>query len=453
MTAETWTGYRSIPVSRSGQSFFLDLLLVVSLLLSVSTQLRPTELSIGPGEAGLAVWLAFAFFQKVLRQTPPLSLPLAKLLTFWVVLGFALCLGAAAALAIGDPHDPGLSRHDQMAYVLMAGLSVLFTIVFATQGRSRRFLWLLASFGAVWLVLQVAWALSGLSFGSFGPWEWDRLRGICDDSNQLASVCVVLACLSLHLADTAMRAVERFAALAFMVVAIVAGRLSKSDAFTLAAIAGAFVYITLKIRGWSRRWPGRVGVVLAIGTLVLSPLLATAVLVDGHFEAQLERIGEGLTRGGATGAAKHTADLRFQIWGDAIRRGMESDMLGLGPGPHLPIPRSLVAGRANEMDDPDRAFHPTPGRVPNFEAHNTFLDLFVQGGLIAVIDLVWLGATIVRGTFRAQMYALTTLIFAIAVFSFFHLVVRHPMIWVAVSFSLVAMSQRPNNVPVSRGLT
>jgi hypothetical protein len=41
------------------------------------------------------------------------------------------------------------------------------------------------------------------------------------------------------------------------------------------------------------------------------------------------------------------------------------------------------------------------------------------------------------GTFRAKLDGLTTVLCGLAVFSIFHLIVRHPILWFAVGLSLV----------------
>jgi len=67
------------------------------------------------------------------------------------------------------------------------------------------------------------------------------------------------------------------------------------------------------------------------------------------------------------------------LWRQAIDRGLESGMLGLGPGPHLQIPPSIVAGRVSTGAEPVNIGHPIQNGTANFEAHNTILDLFTQG--------------------------------------------------------------------------
>jgi O-antigen ligase len=78
----------------------------------------------------------------------------------------------------------------------------------------------------------------------------------------------------------------------------------------------------------------------------------------------------------------------------------------------------------------------------NFEAHNTLLDIFTQGGLLAVLSLVWLvGATLLL-TFRARLDGLTTLLCGLTIFNIFHLFLRHPIFWLAIAMCLVAVESR-----------
>jgi O-antigen ligase len=112
-------------------------------------------------------------------------------------------------------------------------------------------------------------------------------------------------------------------------------------------------------------------------------------------------------------------------------------MLGLGPGPHVEIPDVLVAAR-QEAAEPLYIEHPQVNGTPNFEAHNTFLDLFTQGGLIAVLSFIWLIATTFRLVHRIQLDALTVMLCGITILCMFHLVIRQPLFWFAIAFAMVA---------------
>ena len=86
--------------------------------------------------------------------------------------------------------------------------------------------------------------------------------------------------------------------------------------------------------------------------------------------------------------------------------------------------------------------HPALGAVPNFEAHNTVLDLLVQGGVIVLLDTCWLGLVAAGMTLRARIDALSALLCGLAVYSLFHFTFRQPMTWFAVVVCLMTAYSR-----------
>jgi hypothetical protein len=132
-----------------------------------------------------------------------------------------------------------------------------------------------------------------------------------------------------------------------------------------------------------------------------------------------------MQKDGSEGTERNS-QLRLQSWGQAIDRGIESGLLGLGPGPHIENPPILIAARLTEKE-PINIEHPPLNSTPNFEAHNTLVDLFTQGGLLAVASIVWLAAITLWLTFKGGLHGLTTLICGLLIFSTTHLFVRHPI--------------------------
>jgi hypothetical protein len=426
----------------------LDVLLTLGLLLSTSSQLRPEDSPVGPGEICLVVWVLAMLFREVGRLRPALTPSSSKLLIFWLVFAIAQCVGTMAGFAIGDRHDSSLFMHDVMAYPLLAAVSCLSAI----GARLHRVAWLVATLGAAWLALQVAFGWGLVNPGVIDTWEWERFRGLSDNANQLALFCAVHGLLSLYLADAARGLGERIAAVICMIVAIVVGRLTLSDAFLLVLVATGPIFIALKLRRWlmsrDRRMPLR-SAFAWIFVFSLPLVIAYAVPLGASAATEIEDFIKGMTKGGGGRDTEEMTRLRIHIWNEAMRRGVESGLLGLGPGPHLEIPSSIVAGRRDSTNEPKHIEHPAFGLVPNFEAHNTFLDLFVQGGLIAVLSLGWLVATALVMTQRAELDALTTLLCGLTIFSIFHLIVRHPIFWFALSFCLAAAAL-PRRAPAVR---
>ncbi|HEX2673096.1 MAG TPA: hypothetical protein VHM25_19585, partial [Polyangiaceae bacterium] len=163
----------------------LDVLLTLGLLLSTSSQLRPEDSPVGPGEICLVLWVAAVLFRQVGRLGPALRPPLSKLLIFWMVFAIAQCVGTMAGFAIGDRHDSSLFLHDAMAYPLLAAVSCLSAI----GPRMHRVAWLVATLGAGWLALQLAFGWGLAISGDIDTWEWERFRGLSDNANQLALFC------------------------------------------------------------------------------------------------------------------------------------------------------------------------------------------------------------------------------------------------------------------------
>jgi O-antigen ligase len=115
---------------------------------------------------------------------------------------------------------------------------------------------------------------------------------------------------------------------------------------------------------------------------------------------------------------------RAKLWAQALDRGIESRLLGLGPGPHLVRPAELR--------------EPRLGWLPDFEAHNTFVDIFLQGGLLALACLLWLLLTAVRTSLNSNLSCLPALVISMAAFAMTHFVIRHPIVWFVVALAFAA---------------
>lgn len=429
----------------------LDVLLAFGLIMSTASQLRPAGFPVGVGEICLALWVFLMVCREVNRLGPRLTPPLSKLVIFWLAFTVAQSLGTMTGYFVGDRHDPDLFMHDVAAYPLLAAVSCLSVVEPGAMPRLRRVAWLVVIFGTVGLALQVAQMWSVIDVLPIKPWYWDRFRGWSAIPNQLGLLCAVLGLLSLHLADTTTGFGGKVAALACTILPIYVGRLSKSDAFALVLVGSIVLFAALKLRSWCSSNDGILTFRSALAWLVILVVPATAVagtILVGSIEGGIEDLAYDLAKG-KPADEQHTASIRFHAWGEALHRGIESGMLGLGPGPHIEIPFSIIEGRMNSKANPEDIEHPTVNGMPNFEAHDTLLDLFTQSGLIGVLSILSLGAVTLLGSLRARLDGLTTLLCGLAVFSIFHLIVRHPIFWFAVALSLVAADaarRRPSSV-------
>jgi O-antigen ligase len=418
----------------------LDVLFAFGLLLSPASQLRLAGSPVGPGEICLLIWIVLTLGREAARLGPPLTPALSRLLIFWSLFAIAQSLGTLTALVIGDEHDAHWFLHDVMAYPLLAAVSCLSVIEPHAGPRLHRVAWLLSALGTPFLALQFANAWGLIDISSVDPWWWDQFRGWSANPHQLAVLCTVLALLSLHLAETATRLGQRIAAVACAIVPIYAGLLTKTDSFSVILVAAGLIFIAFKFRTWLVSCAPRITfrsafawiVVLALPAALVSaaPLAYSIAVEAADFAKAMARENPEQT--------EEKAELRFGLWEQAGMRGVESGMLGLGPGPHLEIPPAIVAGRYGGTFHPKYIEHPEPTFAPNFEAHNTVLDLFVQGGLIAVLSLIWVASTALSTAYRARLAGLPTLLCGLGIYGAATLIIRHPIFWFAIALCLVA---------------
>ena len=390
----------------------LDSLLAFGLLLSTATQLRFGETPFGPGELCLAVWLGLFLCLQAGRPAPASNAALIRVVAFWLILIVAESIGAMVGFATELFFDTTHMIHDVIAYFFLFGLACAMALELASDHRRRRVTWLVVLLGAASLGLQVvqAYGLIGLPL-PVEPWFFDRLRGWSHDPNQLGLVGALLTVLSIHLADTATTRVEVIAATACAVLAFSVGVLSKSDSFTMGILAAGAVFLAIKSSLWLETFKGGLTLRAALVSLALLglPVLAVGALPLAPAAAdRLEAKSEALYNEDSQG------DLRFHLWAEALDKGMGAAMLGLGPGPHL-------TKKSWKRSPPAK-----------FEAHNTPLDLFAQGGLLALLAIAWLYASLLLATTRARLPALAALSCAFVVFSMFHFIIRHPIFWFGV---------------------
>jgi hypothetical protein len=419
-----------------------DALLALGLLLCSASQFRVAGLPVGPGEVCLVIWLFLMLVGAVGRISGPSPPAFTRMLIFWAVFGTAQSVGTLTGLATGEDYDAVWFMHDAVAYLLLAAVSCMSVIDPASGRRLARVAWLLASLGNAFLALQLAGAWGLISI-PIDPWFFERFRGWSQNPNQLSLLCAVLGMTSLYLAESTPRISKRIAAIGCLILPVYVGRLTQSDTFTVTLLAAGPIFLAIKLPMTLFSADRKLTVQSAFAWIALFALplmLASAIpfAVSGLSEAQ--QVAMGLAKNNGRGATEE-ANLRLFLWGEALRRGLETGTMGLGPGPHLPIPPSIVTARAGYGVQPDNMNHPEPTSSPNFEAHNTLLDLFTQGGVLAVLSLLWLTGTAFITACKARMAGLATLLGGLAINGTTGLIVRSPLFWFAIAFCLASQGR------------
>lgn len=431
----------ALPAAKDGHGpMILDILFAFGLLLTPASQLRVAGLPVGPGELCLIIWVTLILGREAARASFVLTPALSRLLLFWSLFTLAQSLGTLTAKLIGDEHDSEWFMHDVMAYPLLAAISCLSVVGPRSRARLRRVTWLLCGLGTPVIVAQLADAWGLYDLPSVDPMWWDQFRGWSSNPHQLAVLCMVLGFLSFHLAETSTAPGARIGALACAIIPIYTGRITGSDSFTLILVLAGPIFLAFKCRTWlfsrARQISFRSAfawvIVLALPGLVISiaPLAYSIAVEARDLAKSMARENPEQTR--------EKTELRFELWSQAVRRGVESGMLGLGPGPHLEIPNSIVSARKMETVQPEFVEHPKPSFVPNFEAHNTMLDLFTQGGLLVVLSFAWLVVTTFKSAYATGQAGLPTLLCGLCIYAIATFLLRHPIFWFAIAVCLTA---------------
>jgi hypothetical protein len=412
--------------------------LALGMVFSLTPQLRWGSADLGPGELLISLWLLRGLAILLIGFRSDVTRPLRELAVFWAIFAAALCLGATETIGSAFLDDWSLVLHDIMAYLLLV---VLMGVQFALPGAARRvhvIQWVTALFGALYLALQMTNALGVFTLSNIDPWYWDRLRGWCDNPNQFALLAMVIGFLALELAERDVGLIPKLAASVCASIALGIGWLGQSNAYSGVVFAtfglfGLLKVVRAAIYAERRGFPG-----IALCAATLASLAFISCLFEPAIESLVEARGGPLSLIARRGEDQDgEAKLRLYLWKETIERGLDSWMLGFGPGPHLDIPNSLTESHRS-AGEPINLTHPKVGLAPNYEAHNTFLELFVQGGILAVGSFVWIGALAIGRAWKAGLDGLIALLFAIAAFGSFHVVFRHPIVWFAIGLALQA---------------
>ena len=402
----------------------LDSLLAFGLLLATATQLRFGETPFGPGEMCLVVWLLLFLCRQVVGQGPRANAAFTHVFAFWLILIVAESIGAIVGFTTESFFDTSNMVHDITAYSFLFGVACALALELASEHRRRRVTWLIALFGAASLSLQLAHAYGLVPLPiPADPWIYfsitngSRLRGWSEDPNQLGLVAALLTWISIHVADTATARMKVITAIVCAVLALTVGRLTQSDSFTVGILAAGAVFLLIKSALWLGTFKRGVTFRAALASLALLGLPVLAVDAIPLGPVAVERVE---AKSKAIYDEDNQGDARFHLWAEAFDKGMRAAMLGLGPGPHL------TKAKAWKRSPPVK-----------FESHDTPLELFTRGGLLALLAVAWLYTSLLLATVKAKLPALAALSCAIVVFSMFHFIIRHPIFWFGVVLCLL----------------
>lgn len=434
-----------IPTCQRTWAINSDVLLAAGLVLSTASQFRIAGSPLGPGELLLTSWLLVHLFTS--WQGVLVTRAFRRMGLFWLCLFFSMAVGTLNGLATGEAYDREYFIHDVFAYPLLAAISCIMVAGVNAVTRLQLVSDLVIGIGILPLSIMLFTALGWIDVPGMKPWFWERFQGWSDNPNQLAMMSLVLLFVALYRCTTAPTFGGRARAGYCLILAIWIGRLSQSDSFTFAALVAGLTFAIMTLRVWmvsdTRATYMRTAVAW-IGIVLLPALLVAAAPLLLSSGGKVSSVMVSLEKNGGKDANQE-AGLRTRLWEDALHRGFESGMLGLGPGPHLQMPTEIAADHVN-AGLPGLTNHPIQGSTANFEAHNTTLDLFTQGGFLLVAAFLSMFCAALYGVFRTGNRALTAMLCGLAVFGSTGLITRHPLFWFAIAICLAACDQPVTDV-------
>ncbi|WEK49005.1 MAG: polymerase [Candidatus Kaistia colombiensis] len=401
-----------------------DALLAIGVVMPFASQIDVPGIPFGYGELCLFLWIALSVVRILAGGRTEITPTLVRLASFWTIFALALGVGTLVGYFTDILYLTGI-WHDGVAYVLLVCMTCLAAAEPDAYRHLRRSAWWVIAIANATLAIQLMQASGWIPQAGVELWYWDRFRGWSLNPNQIALYCAAFGPLALYLATTTNKPIGKVLGFAGMILPFYVGRLTKSDTFLYTSVLGWLIFLGLRLRTWLAAGRGtlsygrQAAMVLILAALPLTMALAPFGLTE---LGNAESFAKSLTKDKGGEATAETAELRMYLWEQAVRRGLASASLGLGPGAHLERPNIVETGDT-----------PRP-----FEAHSTLLDLYTQGGLVAVGALIWLVGAAAVLAWQAKLDAMLALLVSLGVFSLPHLIIRHPIVWFALTLCLVA---------------
>jgi O-antigen ligase len=387
-------------------------LFLVLVATTLATQARVPALGLGLAELAGAGLLVLEASNIVRRLRTDLLLAMTA-----VVLGFLV--GYTNNLMLGLSVNTTVRDLFALIYAMLAGLAAASHL--AREERPVVTVALALSAGLLVQLLPLGLTVVGVD-GAFWLGEDDepglpflsRYTGFSTNPNQLGVMVCSFPFVAVEAWLQSRESSTRWVVGAGLAACGVIAVLIQSNTVFASYMVTAAIVLML---AWNRPHQGRVvpGRVLASAALLL--VVAAGFLV--YADASIEKTGD------------RDANGRFSRWNTALDGIAQTGLLGAGPG-----------GQSGEL----RPFDGT-------EAHNTLLDVTLQGGVLAVIAYLVVVMLAWRAAQRSGRPLLLGMLLSTLIQQATHYTLRHPISWIYLLLPLVVVMQfrpapgRPVAVP------
>lgn len=396
------------------QSRFLAFVLSVVVFLSLSTNLRISGLPVGVGEIGLLLFMAGSVFLKPWRSVS------SPLFLFWLAVWGCTALGYAFGNVVGN-----LRLHNALAYaytgLLTLSLLALFARIKGPDLRRVLFYFVVISVLSLWLgfLAYLSFDQEMLASLRINTSDNGRYQGWCQNANQMSLLLVPMPFLVLDLWSTSSKRSPwcKPGWISLLLLTFVMGFVVRSAALTASWVLGLAALGLLNLKQnprFDRRAAVAVLLVFIFAFMGVRDWTQRGVLGASEKNNALQ-VG--------IGTAEEKIDIRIQLWKNALRVWERSPVFGHGPGAY------------SKFEMGEASFN-------GMEAHNTLIDLVVQGGILLALAYTALFCWLAASFYRTRQWFLLVCTLAIFSFEFFMFHLRQPVIWFYLTLSLALAQQR-----------
>lgn len=367
----------------------------IFIALSPMTSLRG-ESSVGLIDAGLIIFAALTIATSMAgrkARTSTISVLAANPVYAFTGLG-ALAITLATLINLS-----GYSIYfiDPMMAILPLIVTFFCGIAMAVALSSRDALTLLRSFALASLlvgIMYIAGALIGFGPFFYGP----RFSGLSLNPNQTAMFALCGSLTALVLMTKTPPSTLRMTYAATVVVCMIVGIMTKSDAFMVCSVLVVFCVAYLIAFRFIRSF---------LGTIVLG-VFAALVMVALAAALAPEAFGSSADMVQASFSSGNQDTDRELLWRNGMAAWRERPLFGNG------------AGAWSGISSPYQAF----------EAHNSFVDWLSMVGIVGAAPLAYCTLFVLRLNFKQHVVAYIGVL-ALLTFFMFHFVFRLPPVWLA----------------------
>lgn len=391
------------------KSRFLALYLSAAVFLSISTNLRPDGYPVGVGEVSLLLLMLGSIFLKPWEQLK------SPEFLFWVAVWGFTGLGFMFGNEVGN-----LRAHNAVAYLYTGSLTLSFLTVFSKLGFAdqRRILmyFTVMSVAALWLGFFAYIYLDQSMLRYLGiDVVNNRYQGWCQNANQMSLLLVPAPFLVQYLWTTSeKRGIQNVGWAGLLLMTVIMGLIVRSDALGFSWLLGLMLFVAAVL---SKR------IQVSRATLLILPLIFFIGFLSVRVAAQQGLLGQPGQRvlyeretvlekmRVGHGETDQKVGIRLQLWQNALQVWEKSPVFGHGPGAYSSFDMTESQSYAG------------------MEAHNTIIDLMVQGGLLLGLAYVGLFGWLMVVLWRAKQWLLMISALMLFAFEFFMFHLRQPVLW------------------------